>query len=269
MAPTAVPSESLGGPAARAPGAAPRLAVYDVVFGYRSERVLDGVTLEIFPGDFLAVIGPNGGGKTTLLKILLGLLRPWSGRVEYRFSSSSKPGGKIGYVPQFSTFDKDFPLRVSDVVLMGCLGKVSLLRPYPKACRLAAQETLERLKLRHLAKAHVSELSGGELQRLLIARAIVGDPEVLFLDEPTASIDSDSREILRTLLAELNQRMPIVVVTHDVTAVAQSVNRIACVDRKLYAHEGNAVTPEMLEEVYGCPVDLDSHGAAHRVLHGR
>ena len=244
------------------------VTIHDLDFAYSQTLVLKNIALTVEAGGTMGVIGPNGGGKTTLLKILLGLVRPWSGRVEYHFSSSGRTGGKIGYVPQFSTFDKDFPLRVADVVLMGCLGKVSLLRPYPKSCRLTAQGALERLNLQHLAKIHVSELSGGELQRLLIARAIVSDPEVLFLDEPTASIDSDSREILRTLLAELNQRMPIVVVTHDVTAVAQSVNRIACVDRKLYAHEGNEVTPEMLEEVYGPPVDPIAHGVPHRVLHG-
>jgi zinc transport system ATP-binding protein len=174
----------------------------------------------------------------------------------------------VGYVPQFSTFDKDFPLRVADVVLMGCIGQGSLFRPYSRACRRAAEGSLERLRLAHLAKVHVAELSGGGLQRLLIARAIVSDPEILFLDEPTASIDGESREVLRDLLADLNSRIPVVVVTHDVTSIAPMVNRIACVDRKLYSHEGGTLTPEMLEEVYGCPVELVAHGVPHRVLHG-
>lgn len=246
----------------------PWVAVYDLTFGYREEVVLDHVTLEIFAGDFLAIIGPNGGGKTTLLKAMLGLIRPWSGRVAVRLPSGEGRRGRVGYVPQFSTFDKDFPLRVADVVLMGCLGLGSLLRPYPKSSRRAADAALDRLRLRHLAKTHVAELSGGELQRLLIARAIACDPEILFLDEPTASIDNESRELLRGLLAELNRSIPIVVVTHDVTSVAPMVSRIACVDRKLFAHEGGELSAAMLEEVYGCPVELVAHGVPHRVLHG-
>jgi zinc transport system ATP-binding protein len=246
---------------------APLIAVEDVTFGYDREVVLDRVSLAVHPGDFLAIIGPNGGGKTTLLKVMLGLVRPWSGRVEYRFATSSDPRGRMGYVPQFSTFDRDFPLRVADVVLMGRLGRRSLLRPASRADRLAADRALDRLDLRRLAAAHVAEVSGGELQRVLIARAIVGEPEALFLDEPTASIDSESRAILRELLAELNRRIPIVVVTHDVTAVAAMVRRIACVDRKLFSHEGGELTREMLEEVYGCPVELVAHGVPHRVLH--
>jgi zinc transport system ATP-binding protein len=234
-----------------------------ITFGYDREAVLDDVSLAIQPLDFLAVIGPNGGGKTTLVKILLGLLKPWSGSVTH--SGRHKP--RLGYVPQFSTFDKSFPLRVSDVVLMGKLGSRGLLRPYTRRDREEVEQVLARLDLSSLAGAHVSGISGGQLQRVLIARAVVSDPEVLFLDEPTASIDAESREALTGLLQELNRSIPIVVITHDVTSIAPMVRNIACINRKLHYHAGNELDQAMLEEVYGCPVELVAHGVAHRVLH--
>lgn len=242
----------------------PLLSVRDVTFGYGPEVVLDRVDLDIHERDFLAIIGPNGGGKTTLLKVILGLLRPWSGEVVFNL-----PGGRprLGYVPQFSTFDKSFPLRVADVVLMGRLGSRGLLHRYTREDRAASAGALERLRLADLARAHIDEISGGQLQRVLIARALVSDPQVLFLDEPTASIDAESRVTLRGLLEEVNQRIPVVVVTHDVTSIAPMVQRIACINRRLFYHGGPELSHEVLEEVYGCPVELVTHGVPHRVLH--
>jgi zinc transport system ATP-binding protein len=170
-------------------------------------------------------------------------------------------------VPQFSTFDRDFPLRITDMVLMGRLGRRNLLRPYSREDRAAAQRTIDRLGLAGVARAHASEVSGGQLQRALIARALVGDPEILFLDEPTASIDAESRDTLRGLLADLNRTIPIVVVTHDITSLAPMVRRIACINRKLFYHGDPELSLEVMEEVYGCPVELVTHGVPHRVLH--
>jgi zinc transport system ATP-binding protein len=245
----------------------PLVQVRDVTFGYGKEVVLDRVSLEIGAHDFLAVIGPNGGGKTTLLKAILGLVRPWSGEVAFHLPSGSDPRGRLGYVPQFSTFDRDFPLRIGDMVLMGRLGRRSLLRPYSREDRAAAHDTLDRLGLGGVSRSHVSEVSGGQLQRALIARALVADPEILFLDEPTASIDAESRETLRDLLQQLNLSVPIVVVTHDVTSLAPMVKRIACINRKLFYHGDPELSLEVMEEVYGCPVELVTHGVPHRVLH--
>jgi zinc transport system ATP-binding protein len=245
----------------------PLVQVRDVTFGYGREVVLDHVSLAIQPRDFLAIIGPNGGGKTTLLRVILGLLRPWSGEVVFDLPGGRDPRGRLGYVPQFSTFDKDFPLRIADMVLMGRLGRRNLLRSWSREDRAAADEVLARLGLSKVAGAHVAEVSGGQLQRALIARALVADPAILFLDEPTASIDVESREILRELLADLNRAIPIVVVTHDVTSVAPMVNRIACINRRLFYHGGPELSTEVLEEVYGCPVELVTHGVPHRVLH--
>ena len=241
--------------------------VRDVTFGYGREVVLDHVSLAIEPRDFLAVIGPNGGGKTTLLKAILGLVRPWSGEVVFHLPSGSDPRGRLGYVPQFSTFDRDFPLRIADMVLMGRLGRRSVLRPYSREDRAAAGRAVERLGLTGVARAHASEVSGGQLQRALIARALVSEPEILFLDEPTASIDAESRETLRELLEDLNRTIPIVVVTHDVTSLAPMVRRIACINRKLFYHGDPELSLEVMEEVYGCPVELVTHGVPHRVLH--
>jgi zinc transport system ATP-binding protein len=241
----------------------PLIEARNVTFGYDREVILDDVSLAIQPRDFLAILGPNGGGKTTLVKLLLGLVTPWSGRVDYNPPARK---GRLGYVPQFSTFDKSFPLRVSDVVLMGTLGRRGLLRPYSRRDRDDAACVLESLALGELADAHVSEISGGQLQRVLIARAVVADPQVLFLDEPTASIDAESRQSLSELLRTLNERIPIVVITHDVTSIAPLVRNIACINRRLHYHAGGDITQGMLEEVYGCPVELIAHGVAHRVL---
>jgi zinc transport system ATP-binding protein len=238
------------------------LALRDVVFAYDREPILDHVSLEVGRGDFLAIVGPNGGGKTTLLKVLLGLLRPQSGRVERR----TRPRSGLGYVPQFATFDRDFPLRVADVVRMGRLALRGALRHYDAADQAAVAAAIERLGLEHLAATAIGELSGGQLQRTLIARALVGEPEVLLLDEPLASVDAGFREVLVDTLADLHRRLPIVVVTHDLTPFSGVVRQIACMNRRLHYHPEGKLTPAMLEEVYGCPVELIAHGVPHRVL---
>ncbi|HEY0781082.1 MAG TPA: metal ABC transporter ATP-binding protein [Thermoanaerobaculia bacterium] len=240
---------------------APLVEARGVTAGYGRDVVLEEVDLAIEPGDFLAILGPNGGGKTTLVKVLLGLLAPWSGEVIRRL-----PRGSLGYVPQLSTFDRGFPLRVEQVVQMGRLGRRGLFAPYGRDDRAAVSAALDRLGLSALARVHVRELSGGQLQRVLIARAVAGQPALLFLDEPTAAIDRRSRETLRDLLAELNRTIPIVVVTHDVLDLSPLVRHIACVNRRLHYH-GPELDNEALEEVYGCPVEHIAHGVPHRVLH--
>jgi zinc transport system ATP-binding protein len=246
----------------RPPEDQPILAARDVTFAYDSEPILDRVSLEIGRRDFLAIVGPNGGGKTTLLKVLLGLLTPQSGRVERHPTRAAA----LGYVPQFATFDRDFPLRVADVVAMGRLGLRGPLRRYGAADRAAVASALHRLGLAPLAGAPIGELSGGQLQRALLARALAGEPEVLLLDEPLASVDAEFREVLVETLADLHRRLPIVVVTHDLTPFAGVVRQIACMNRRLHYHPEGKLTPEMLEEVYGCPVELITHGVPHRVL---
>jgi len=243
--------------------AQPLIEAEGITFGYGRAAVLTDVDLTIGRRDFLAILGPNGGGKTTLVKILLGLLEPWSGTVRRH---TSERRGALGYVPQFAEFDRSFPVRVRDLVKMGRLGLRGPLRRYrPEDTRRVA-EMLDELGLAPVANNTIDRLSGGQLQRTLIARALVSDPEVLFLDEPLASIDAESRDALLDTLRELHERIPIVVVTHDLTPFGGVVRQIACVNGRLFYHPHGEVTAQMLEEVYGCPVELVAHGVPHRVL---
>lgn len=242
--------------------AVPVVRVEDVTFGYDARRVLEDVSLDIGSTDYLAIIGPNGGGKTTLVKLILGLLEPSSGRISRHLSAPHA----AGYVPQFASFDRLFPLRVEEVVRMGRLGLRGVGHRYSAQDRRAVGAVLERLGLDSVNTTSVSELSGGQLQRTLIARALVGEPEILFLDEPLASIDRESRSVVLEALAELNRRIPIVVVTHDVILFSGAVRQIACLNRTLHYHPSGELTNEMLEEVYGCPVELVAHGVPHRVV---
>ncbi|MCH9650480.1 MAG: ATP-binding cassette domain-containing protein [Deltaproteobacteria bacterium] len=241
----------------------PLIELQQVSAGYDGVEALSEVDLAIYPGDYLAIIGPNGGGKTTLLKVLLGLLEPSRGVVTSRLPHGR---GRMGYVPQFSTLESQIPLRVEEVALMGRLSLRGLWRRYRQEDREAAQAALAAVRLDHLAKRSAGELSGGQLQRLLLARALAGEPEALLLDEPMASLDAESRQVVRGLLQEVRERMPIVLVTHDPAAVAREVRNIACMNRRLSYHAGGELTSEALEETYGCPVELLAHGVPHRVL---
>ena len=236
--------------------------VEGVTFGYDARPVLEDVSLDIGAADYLAIIGPNGGGKTTLVKLVLGLLEPWSGRIARHLPSPHA----AGYVPQFAAFDRSFPLRVAEVVHMGRLGLRGVGRRWSAEDRRAVAAVLSRLGLEDVAGSAVSELSGGQLQRTLIARALVGEPAILFLDEPLASIDRESRRVVLEALDELNRRIPVIVVTHDVTLFTGAVRQIACVNRTLHYHPSGELTNEMLQEVYGCPVELVTHGVPHRVM---
>ncbi len=243
--------------ATRSPARGEVVATLDQVsFGYRRDPVLDAVSLEIRQGDYLAVLGPNGGGKSTLLRLLLGLETPWSGTVKIHL-----PGGTrdIGYVPQFATFDRRLPLSVAETARMGRLGRRPLLQRFRTDDDRATANALERLGLTALAKTPISELSGGQLQRTLIARALAGEPKLLLLDEPAASIDAESKELLQRSLRELQNQIPIVVVTHDLTLFSGDFRQVACLNRKLHYHDRPEIPVAALEEVYGCQVDLLHH----------
>lgn len=248
----------------------PVIEVRGVSFGYGRTPVLDQVDLRVGPGDYLAIIGPNGGGKTTLLRIVLGLTTPDTGEVHRQLK---RQRGGMGYVPQFAGFDRDVPLRVAEVVRMGRLGLRPLLRWFDATDRRAVDEIMARMRLAHLARTPVADLSGGQLQRVLIARALVGEPEILLLDEPLASIDTESRDVVLSTLEGLSARIPVVVVTHDLTLFSGAVRQIACVNRTLHYHPHGEISADELEEIYGCPVELVAHGVPHRVLdehdHGR
>ena len=242
----------------------PIVELHNVSFAYNGQPVLENVDFAICANDFLAIIGPNGGGKTTLLKLVLGLLHPTKGAVRVFGQTPEKGRTHIGYLPQVSTLDKYFPIRVFDVVLQGRYR--GMFRPYTKADRAAVETALESVDLLDLCDRQIGALSGGQQQRVLLARALARQPDLLLLDEPTASIDPDVKTSFYDLLPQLRNRMAVVLVSHDVGVVASYVEKIACVDRTLHYHGATEGGLKKLEDIYRCPIELVAHGLPHRVL---
>ena len=238
----------------------------DVWAHYNGVPVLEGINLSVHQYDFLGIIGPNGGGKTTLLKVILGLVKPDQGRIVVFGSTPEKGRKSIGYVSQHSLFDRDFPASVWDVVLMGRLGKAGLFRKYTGQDKDAARNALEMVGILDLKDQQIGKLSGGEQQRVFIARALVTEPKLLLLDEPTASVDTPMQTGFYELLAKLKQRMAIVLISHDISAVSVYVDKIACLNHELYYHNSKELTADDLEATYKCPVEMIAHGVPHRIL---
>ncbi|MDR3641848.1 MAG: ABC transporter ATP-binding protein [Humidesulfovibrio sp.] len=254
----------------------PAIEISNLWFAYDGVRVLEQVNLRLPAGDFLAVLGPNGGGKSTLLRLLLGLVKPGGGGIRVLGLPPGQAGGSIGFLPQFTAVSASFPITVLGAVLLG------LVRPgvtwfqggaERKREREAALTALSRVGLAEHAGRRLSDLSGGQRQRVFIARAIVSGPKLLLLDEPTASVDGKSRQELMALLAELNHDMTIVMVSHDMSTVDGCVKSIACVNRTLHHHMDSRLTPLIFAQatgadlIAGCPVELLAHGAVpHRVV---
>jgi zinc transport system ATP-binding protein len=249
------------------------LEIKHVDFAYNGEPVLQDINLEIHQGDFTAMIGPNGGGKTTLLKLILGLVKPGKGdiRVLGRSPEQASPG--IGYVPQDVHINRKFPITALDVVLMGKLDPQKRWVRKSASNRQDAIAALERLDMDRYANKKIGELSGGQRQRVFIARALVTQPELLLLDEPTASIDTRGQAEFFSLLKDLNTDITIFVVSHDLLVISRYVKSVACVNQKLHYHAQAEITGDMLETMYPCtvedvcPVELVAHGLPHRVLH--
>jgi zinc transport system ATP-binding protein len=245
---------------------APALELEHVWFAYRGEPALEDVSLRVETGDYLAILGPNGSGKTTLLQVILGLRQPQRGRVSVLGESPARARPRVGYVPQRAGFDLDFPIRVIDVVLMGRLAARPPGRSFSAEDRERARRALEQVELAGAAGRPVGALSGGQLQRVLIARALALEPKLLLLDEPHAGLDERIERSVWDLLEELSERMTIVLVSHDIGAISQRVRSVACLNRRLHAHPTRELTAEILEATYGCPVELLAHGQPHRVL---
>ncbi len=227
--------------------------------GYGAADVIEDVSLQVPPGEFLGIIGPNGGGKSTLLKVILGLLPARCGAVRLLGEPPQVSRRRAGYVPQYAAFTRDFPIAVRDVVLTGRLGRGGLRLGFSAADREVAWRCLEETEIPHLARRPVGALSGGELQRALIARALAAEPEVLLLDEPTANIDPGVERNLFALLADLNRRMTILVVSHDLGFISGQVRRVACLNRTLVCHPTEAVTGEAIAALYGHGVRVVEH----------
>ncbi len=239
----------------------------DVSVKLGEQLVLSNISMQIPEKDFLGIIGPNGGGKTTLLKTILGIIKPVNGNIKILGDKNYDRKKMIGYVPQASLFDNNFPISVLDVVLMARLPSgLNWFHNYSRDDILAAESILDKLDILELKDRQIGQLSGGQLQRVLLARGLAVDPEILLLDEPTASVDAANTSLIYSLLNELNREKTIIVVTHDLAAVSSYFNNLACLNRKLHHHGSKELNKETTDRVYGCPVDLIAHGQPHRVF---
>ena len=242
------------------------ISLKDVSVGYDDrQKVLDHVNLDILPNDFIGVIGPNGGGKTTLVKTILKAL-PYSGEVQYSPVIGSDGYRAIGYLPQVSDIDKSFPISVCEVVLSGLQARKRLFGRYSAADKAKALQLLDLCGIESIARRPIGELSGGQLQRTLLCRALISAPKVLILDEPANFVDNKFEKELYAILRQLNDRMAIIMVSHDLGTITSHVKSIVCVNRHVHRHNSNVITPEQLHN-YDCPIQIVSHGTVpHTVL---
>lgn len=230
-----------------------------VSFSYGGVSILENIDLAVPGNEFLGVVGPNAGGKSTLLKIVLGLLVPDRGVVRVLGGSPARARRHLGYVPQYPTFPRDFPISVEQTVLMGRLGLSRSSTGRGRNDIEAARGAMTETEIDHLAARRLSTLSGGQLQRVLLARALVSEPKILLLDEPTSNIDTRLESEIFDLLKELNERMTIVVVSHDIAFVSHYVRRVACVNRTLVCHETESIDGRVVQELYGADVHMVAH----------
>ena len=235
---------------------------------YGNHYALKNITMDIECGDYLGIIGPNGGGKTTLLKALLNLIDHECDQILFFDQPLAKIKKEISYVPQISKVDRTYPISVLEVVLGSKLKKsLNPFYKYDKKDMDSAYEALKKVNIEKLANRQIQKLSGGEFQRLLIARAIASSPKLLLLDEPTANVDPNSRNIIYNLLDLLNSiGVTILMVSHDTMAISSKVKNIACISENLIYHGGPHLTQNVIDKMYGCPIDLIAHGVPHRVL---
>ena len=241
----------------------PVIRCKELSFSYGQAQVLERINLDIYEDEFFGLIGPNAGGKSTLLRLMLGILSPHEGGVSILGRPPGEVRSLIGYVPQFPTFRRDFPITLGDVVVMGRLGVSSMVGGYSKSDRESANNAMLALELEDIRDRQVSSLSGGQVQRMLIARALASEPEILILDEPTANIDIKIEEDIFALLKKYKEHMTIIVVSHDIGFISSYVDRVGCLNRTLVCHETGEITGRTIEELYGAPVRMIDH--AHRL----
>lgn len=240
------------------------LEVENATVGYESEVILRNVNFSVSDFDFVGVIGPNGGGKTTLLKLLLGEIKPQKGSVNYYPMSPDE--SLFGYLPQVVNIDKKFPISVMEVALSGLLGRKGIGGRFTSSDRRLANDMLQRMGILNLKNKAVGELSGGQLQRVFLCRALISHPRLLILDEPNTFVDNKFEKELYELLKELNKEMAIIMVSHDLGTITSHVKTIACVNRNLHYHASNIISSEQLA-AYDCPIQIIAHGPVpHTVL---
>jgi zinc transport system ATP-binding protein len=235
------------------------ILIKDLWFSYDGHPVLEDVNLSIPQGDFVSVVGPNGGGKTTLLKLMLGLLRPSRGEVRVFGAAPEQARPRIGYMPQHAELDPQFPATVMDVALMGRLGHRRPFGRYSRKDKEIVDGALDQVGLYALRKKAFSAISGGQRQRLFVARALACEPDLLLLDEPTANLDMVMEGDLYELLQTLNQRLTVIMVSHDLGFVSEVVKSVVCVKRKVLLHPTSEITGEIINEIYGSPMRIVRH----------
>lgn len=245
----------------------PLVELININYGYNGQPVLENINFTVNSDDFIGVIGPNGGGKTTLVKLILGLLEPQSGNIRYHFATNNSISVPyIGYLPQTLHFDQHFPISVQEVILSGLSVRGHLFFQVPVKYKKLVQNIAEVTGISHLLKKPFGELSGGQRQRVLLSRAIISQPKLLILDEPNTYVDNKFEGELYELLRNLNKDLAIIIVSHDVGVITQYVKTIACVNFHLHYHKSNIITNEQLLS-YNCPIQLISHGhIPHTVL---
>lgn len=230
--------------------------------------VLKDVNLDVFSNDFLGIIGPNGGGKTTLLKTILGLVKPTTGSISFFRNNVKTDKINIGYLPQINQIDKKFPISVHEVILSGLTIKRRVLSPYTKEQKEKVSTIAHQMGLDKLISRPIGALSGGQLQRTLLGRAIIDNPDLLVLDEPNSYVDKRFESDFYKILEEINKYTSIILVSHDVGTVVSMVKNIACVNEGLHYHSGTNISTDWLEKSYNsCPIEIIGHGDfPHRVL---
>ena len=245
----------------------PILILEHITAGYEQKTVLRDVNLTVYDHDFLGIIGPNGGGKTTLVKVILGLLRPLAGKRSFFRNGQPTDNLKMGYLPQYNLIDKKFPISVEEVILSGLSGEKGLLRRYTAGHHARVKEVVARMGLEGLEHRAIGQLSGGQMQRALLGRAVISEPDIVILDEPNTYIDKRFEAKLYELLEEINRHCAIILVSHDIGTILQTVKSIACVNGTLDYHPDTEVPVEWIDRHFGCPIDLLGHGdLPHRVL---
>ena len=245
----------------------PLIDIRNITVGYDENIILSDVSLTIHDSDFIGVIGPNGGGKTTLLKTILGLLAPVKGEVFFHDCMTEGNHHRIGYLPQINNIDRKFPISVSDVVKSGLMSKKRMIKRYDKKENEFAGLLMQEMGIYEIRNKAIGELSGGQIQRALLCRALVNQPKLLVLDEPNTYVDNRFEKELYEKLRILNEDIAILLVSHDLGTISTYVKSIACVNHSLHYHPGNKITPELME-AYECPIQIITHGKIpHTVLH--
>lgn len=235
------------------------IEISNLNFSFENLIILENINMLIEQGDFAGLVGPNGGGKTSLLKLILGLYKPQSGKISIFGEPLKKQRKVIGYVPQYANFNSDFPISVQDTVLQGRLGISSFFGRYSQQDKTIATKVMQETEILNLANRPIQSLSGGQMQRVLVARALAAEPEILLLDEPTANIDQRAEKDIFDIFKALNERMTILIISHDIGFVSGYINKVFCLNKTMVCHDSAPVTSDTIHTLYGGHVSEVHH----------